>query len=507
MKSRESFMPRRLTCLCLLGATVSVILMFLMAEVRMLRVPVQWDYGEGHVLWMSQHITNAETAYRPIDRLPYVVFPYTPLFLFASRVVGVLFEDPLVAGRSLSLACTIGIAVVVALSVFWCVPARFPRIWRLSGAAFGAALMLCMQSVAGWGALMRVDMLALFFMFAGLAIYIVLGKKEQWQFVSAFLFILAIFTKQTMLSAPLACAIFGLTTNPRAAIRVYGFAIILGLSAIFFCNAVTHGGFWRNVVDYNLNPFSWKIALREVYTHLQENVASVAVAVAALFSIWNARAIRRFGWKGFLQVKSDRMYDRAVLICGLNWLLAGMWTLAIGKMGSAYNFFLTFDISTSFLCGFSLFRLLATWSANNRNRNFAPLVLTLLFSLMLLPARSVVAGLMDRFDARVDKETQLVRLIRATPGPVMSENLLALIRASKEVHIEPATVSFLAQIGRWDERPYLQLLDQQYFQMIVAVNLRGTNRYTQAMTSSIDRAYSLDQTIGEYLIYRPRSSP
>lgn len=507
MKSRESFMPRRLACLCLLGATVSVILMFLMAEVRMLRVPVQWDYGEGHVLWMSQHITNAETAYRPIDRLPYVVFPYTPLFLFVSRVVGVLFEDPLVAGRSLSLACTIGIAVVVALSVFWCVPTRFPRIWRLSGAAFGAALMLCMQSVAGWGALMRVDMLALFFMFAGLAVYIVLGKREQWQFVSVFLFVLALFTKQTMLSAPLACAIFGLATNPRATIRVYGCAIILGLSALFFCNSVTHGGFWRNIIDYNLNPFSWKSAFGQVYSHLQANVASVAVAVAALFSIWNMRAIRRFGWKGFLQVKSDRIYDRAVLICGLNWLLAGILMLSIGKNGSSYNFFLAFDISTAFLCGFLLFRLLATWSAKNQYHNTASLILVLLFSLMLLPARRVVDGLMDRFDARVDKETQLMRLMRATPGPVMSENLLALIRASKEVHIEPATVSFLAQVGRWDERPYLQLLNQQFFQMIVTKNLRRNNRYTPAMISSIDRAYSLDQTIGEYLIYRPRPSP
>jgi hypothetical protein len=363
-----------------------------------------------------------------------------------------------------------------------------------------------MESVAGWGALMRVDMLALFLMFAGLAVYIVLGKREQWQYVAAFLFVLAVFTKQTMLSAPLACVIFGLATNPRVTIRVYGFAIILGLSALFFCNSVTHGGFWRNVVDYNLNPFSWKIAFRQMYTHLQASVPSVAVAAAALFSFWNMRAVRRFGWKRFLQIKSSRIHDRAILICGLHWLLAGIWILSIGKMGSSYNFFLALDISTCFLCGFFLFRLLATWSPNNRNHNTVSLVLVLLFALMLLPARNVVVGLMDRFDARVDKEVQLIRLIRATPGPVMSENLLAVIRASKEIQIEPATVSFLAQAGRWDERPYLRLLDQQYFQLIVAMNLRGANRYTPAMTSSIDRAYSLDQTIGEYSIYRPRPS-
>jgi len=259
-------------------------------------------------------------------------------------------------------------------------------------------------------------------------------------------------------------------------------------------------------VDYNLISFSWKIAFVQIYTHLQASVPSVAVAAAALFSFWNVRAVRRFGWKRFLQMKSGRIHDRAILICGMNWLLAGIWILSIGKKGSSYNFFLASDISTCFLCGFFLFRLLATWSANNRNHNTVSLGLVLLFLLMLLPARKVIDGLMYRFDARVEKEAQLIRLIRATPGPVMSENLLAVMRAGKEVHIEPATVSFLVQAGRWDERPYLQLLDQQYFQLIVALNLHGNDRFTPAMTSSIERAYSLDQTIGEYSIYRPRPS-
>jgi len=505
MKARELIMPRRIVCLCLLGAAVAASLAFLIAEVRMLLVPAQFDYGEGHVLWMAQQITNAGSSYTPNDHLPYIVFPYPPLYLLAARAVNVVIGDLLVAGRSLSLACSMGIAVVVALTVFLCAPARFPRIWRWAGAAYAAALVLCMESVAGWGSLMRVDMLALFLMFAGLAVYIIPGRRERWQYVAALLFVLAVFTKQTMFSVPLACAIFGLVKNPRSALRVYGFAIVLGLCGLFFCNSITHGGFWKNIVHYNLSPFSWKTALWQTSSHLRACLPSAAVAAAALLCFWNARAVRRFGWKRFLRIRSGRIYDRAIIICGLNWLLAGIWTLSIGKMGSSYNFFLALDISTCFLCGLFLFRFLATWSANNQDHKTVSLALVLLFLLMLLPPGNVMAGFMDH-TSLVEEEAQLVRLIRASPGPVMSENLLVMTKAGKEMQIEPSTVTFLARAGRWDERPFLRLLDQQYFKLIVIWNHQGFSNFTAAMISSIERAYSLDQTIGRYSIYRPRPS-
>ena len=67
-----------------------------------------------------------------------------------------------------------------------------------------------MEGVGGWASLMRVDMLALFLMYAGLGIYLGMGQRQRWQYVAGVFFVLALFTKETMLSAPLACLTFGL---------------------------------------------------------------------------------------------------------------------------------------------------------------------------------------------------------------------------------------------------------------------------------------------------------
>ena len=492
----------------MLIAVAALSLMFLVTEVQKLRSPVQRDYGEGHVLWMSQQITNHEKAYKSLDSLPYVVFPYTPIYLLTSRAAGELVGDSLVAGRGLSLLCTIGIALVIALTIFSCTPASFPRILRLTSAAFGAGLTFGMESVIGWGGLMRVDMLAFFLMFAGLGVYVVLGRRERWQYLAATLFVLAAFTKQTAISAPLACAAFGLATRPAATIRVFGFATILGLTALFFCNRVTDGGFWKNIVEYNLNPFSWKVALVEVYGHLLKNIPTTAMAAAAFLAVWNGSLVRHLGWRRFLRKRGVRLRDRAVLIGTLNCLLAGVGTVTIGKDGSSYNFFLAWDISLCYLGGFFLFGLLAAWSRVTRNTHAGFLGMGLMCLLSLLPGSTTLdllaANSTTKLDSQRQEESGLIQLIRATPGPVLSENLLVLDKADREVLIEPATISFLTRAGGWDERPFLRLVNEQYFTLIIVTKLRPNDRYSPAIASAIEQAYLLVDTIGQYSIYRPR---
>jgi len=201
---------QKLFCLFLLAAAFILTPIFLAAEVRLVRVPVQRDYGEGHVLWQTREILDPTQAYKRADTLPYVVYPYTPLYMLAARVANhLVWSDPLIAGRSLSLLSTLGIGVALAWTVAFSAPPRAAWLVRAASGAFAGVLPFLMDGVQGWGSLMRVDMLALLLMYAGLGVYITLGERERWQYVAAILFVLALFTKQTMLSAPLACLGFG----------------------------------------------------------------------------------------------------------------------------------------------------------------------------------------------------------------------------------------------------------------------------------------------------------
>ena len=260
---------RKPFCRFLLGAAFLLTLIFLAAEIRLVRIPSQQDYGEGHILWLSKQILNTAQAYKPLDTLPYVAYPYTPLYMLAARLANLVFRDPLIAGRSLSLLSTLGIGVALGLTVALSSRPRTPLLVRAASAAFAGVLPLMMDSVAGWGSLMRVDMLALLLMQAGLGIYITLGKQERWQYAAAFLFVLALFTKQTMLSAPLACLSFGFFADRKKTLRVGALAAALALAVAWFLNRVTSGGFLTNILDYNVNPFSWETAGSIIYQHMR----------------------------------------------------------------------------------------------------------------------------------------------------------------------------------------------------------------------------------------------
>jgi len=56
----------------------------------------------------------------------------------------------------------------------------------------------------------------------------------------------------------------------------------------------------------------------------------------------------------------------------------------------------------------------------------------------------------------------------------------------------------------WDERPFIRLVQEQNFALIVAYDLSSRERYSPAVASAIEQAYEETTTVGDYRIYRPR---
>jgi hypothetical protein len=507
MKKNALSIPQRNICLSMVGGSLLIGLFFLAVQLRLLNAEVLRDYGEGHTLWMSQQINNLAVAYKPLDGLPYVIFPYPPLYLIVSKVVGLEGDNLLLGGRSVSLASTLGLAIILAVLVFYSISNSFPRLLRLAAGILGAALVLSTESVIGWASLMRVDMLGLMLMYGGLAVYILRGKHESWQYFAVFLFVLAAFAKQTLLSAPFACAIFGLFVNAKTTIRVYGFALLLGLIGLSLCYFLTHGGFLKNILGYNLNPFSWNVVFAQFSSHVRLNILlKILLSAAALIALWNKKSVRRTGMKRFFALKSNKLYERTIFIGSLNAVFAGLLAISIGKMGSIYNFFLAWDISLCLLAVLYVFRLLATWRTRRQKTGFYPVAVVSLLILLFVPSRTIISMISKDFDGQLKEEARLVTLIRATPGPVLSDNMLIISKAGRKIEAEPATLCFLTLARGWDENPYLHLFDSHYFGLIITTPLESATRYSPAVMSSIERNYRLEGKIGDYLIYRPQIS-
>jgi hypothetical protein len=255
---------------------------------------------------------------------------------------------------------------------------------------------------------------------------------------------------------------------------------------------------------YNRAPFSWRSAGYDVFHHGLDVLPSAVIAATVFLGVLNPALIRRTGWTRFLRMRCGRLSTRVALIAGLNSVLAAVSALSMGKTGSNFNYFLAWDISTGILCGLFLFRLLATWETRSRPGKRGSLLLAvLLVSAVFLPSVELVTDLLPQSNDAGETDAEVIRMLQATPGPVLSENLLLLFQAGKTVDVEPATLCYIANVGQWDEAPLLELLDRHYFRLLVTYNIYAPDRYTPAVTASIEGAYVLQQRVGRYAIYRP----
>jgi hypothetical protein len=100
---------------------------------------------------------------------------------------------------------------------------------------------------------------------------------------------------------------------------------------------------------------------------------------------------------------------------------------------------------------------------------------------------------------------RLVKLIGETPGPVVSENMLALLDAGKEIPFEPAIIRWLTMKGIWDESGLIRMTESARFGAF-ALN-RHTDLFTDRMLAAIRDAYEPVESVGDqWIFYRPRKT-
>ena len=507
---RELLKLKNIVCASLVALACLQILMFVVIEVRLVRKPSTSSYGEGPVQWMAMQILDRHLAYQPIDRIPYVVYPYPPLYMLTARFLSHFAGDLLLTGRSLSAASALAIALIIGLTVFLGLPTHAPKRWRLASATFGGAQLLLMWSVITYAPIMRVDMLALLFSFSGFIVFIFAGRRQTGQYAAVALFILALFTKQTALPIPITCLIAGLLVNWRQTVRAYALGAVLGIAGLAYFTAYFGGTFLYHIFTYNIAEFSFRHALIQIAQHVCEQFPLAVVATATCLGVWNGKAAAHSGWLPFLRKRlTGNLYGRTAVMGGVHLALATVWALSVGRIGSDINYFLEWDIGCCLLAGLFVFRLLATWKATRVPSPIETVSYLLVPSITLFAVISLLPmvfpqALVGAIQLQDNADTaRVVQMIHDTPGPVLSEDALLSIKAGKPVIAELETVNFQRRMGKWDERPLVEMLEQQRFGLVVVMEITS-QRYSPSMEAAIESAYVLSERIGGYSIYRPR---
>ena len=469
---------------------------FAATATRAVAYPYELDYGEGIVWFQARQLLTGE-AFGPIDRFPAVVFHYTPLFHALSGAAERLGFDGLAAGRMLSLLSTAAMVALIGAIVRHIALRSGGTRREAAVAAVAAGLTLLVAfPVKVWAPLMRVDMLAFALSIGGIWCGLLAVRRAPFVHLAALLFVLAVYTKQTMVAAPAAVFLVLLLHRPRTALLGIATSLAVGSAALAALTLATDGGFLRHVFLYNVN----RIALDRLDWIVSIVTGHLLLIVAAIIGLaTQAPAIRRF-----VAQRQDAAPEHAeAAMLGAYLVLTTLGIALVLKSGSGVNYFIEWIAVLAIFAGIAVHRAIATGPGPAPPvRQLA--VIALAVQAALLPVLPYSAGTFDKRTAGLD---QLAERIRQADGPIISDDMVLLLRAGRPVLWEPAIFAELGATGAWDERPFVRLIEQRRFAMFVTVQQRGgelfDQRYNPAVADAVARAYPRREKIAGLTVHLP----
>jgi hypothetical protein len=476
-----------------------------------LSFPFGLDYGEG-IVWQQMINIVAGHGYEPVGVFPAIVYHYTPVYhLTVAAVERLTGWDGLYCGRLVSfLSGQLSALLIVFLSAS--LVGRSQGIAARVGAGLiGGLLFLACQPVGYWGVLMRVDMIACFFAVAGLAA-IIWRPHACWAvLLSAFLSILAIYSKQTSVATPAAVFVGLWLIRPRHALLFLLSCTMLGLAALLWLSWASQGGFIQHIFIYNLNRFApenfWAVKPL-LMKLLWVSVLAYLFSAALLWRLFRtARAAGSFaGWRR--QLSGDGPAFAAVVLLaylGLKTLMLPM----ILKSGSNSNYLIEWEAGVAIMAGAAFAPFIGKLF---KGETRAPWLLGIVAIIALPYAvhRMVdrhIADPLQLVKARTPAELRLIDEVRASRKPVISDEMVLLIRAGRPVLWEPAIFAELGSKGRYDEKSFVAMVRRKDFAFFITEQVRGRDlfddRYNKDVADALDDAYPNVVNEGGLIVHRP----
>lgn len=457
---------------------------FFKHSIAAIRFPYPLDYGEGPLLDQTLRLARGENIYRrSLDRPPYNISNYPPLFLIIQIPFAWLFGPALWYGRAINLISILIAAAGIGLALWAMTRDRV-------AAAVGGLTLLLFPYIVDWSAFNRIDCLALGLSCAGLAVIAQWGSQRKGLIWGAVLLTAAVYTRQSYaLAAPMAAWMWLLRQPPRhRAWELAAWVGGMGLGLFILLNLLTWGGFYFHIVTSNVNPFYWNTVRQYVHEMLEHMPALLLAGM--LFMLIGAIAGRR---------RPDSWWMVAPY-----WVGAVLSSITIGKSGSNVNYLFELSAALSLVVG--------AWVAwAGKHWWLQAIVLLALIPQMQHIAHWTVDGrygwIMGKINARQDIE-KMLQIAQEADGPVLADEYMGLIPlAGKSIYFQPFEVKQLYLAGIWDEQAFLQDIENQVFSAMLIYDPPYWNsrkeRWTERAVMYMERYYYASERLADTIIYRP----
>jgi hypothetical protein len=428
--------------LVLLGAAVLGVLLALFAVGRLGRgvsailEQKEATFGESILYDHAARIVRGEPLYQPLDRPPYSVAPYTPLYYGFAAALQAIFGPGFPPGRLLSFLAGLAAAALIGRLT----ARRAGSRWAGAFAAF-LFLTLGFPGRIPFFALYKEDMLGVALSLAAIAT-LSEARSARRLALAAALAALAILTKQTMASAAVAGTVWLFQEDRRRAVRFAGICLGIVLATAIALQVLT-GAFFQNALSANAVPFRWDAFGPNLETLVR--FQAIPIALSILYVVDLARSGHR---------------PRTDLLV-LYFAACVLTVVGMGRPGSAHNYWMELAGSTSMLATLAVWERLGLRATLGKQiRSAIPLLLLgANVAYIFVPMRSAVVPVLSFLKTAPQKEPDFDRLIervRSEPREVLADPPDVVVLAGRPNLLELYFSTIRYRRGLWDPMPLVQ---------------------------------------------------
>jgi len=388
---------------------------------------------ESVVAGQSLTLAREGKLYNDLNRYPYTVCAYMPLFYSGQAALSKTGLPVETAGRLISFAALLGIIALSRRVVLHYTSDRYCG-WLAAILAGSTSLL------SYWGTIGQVDTLAVFFSLASFYFFSRRSLAAAGIFAA-----LAFFTKQTALAAPAAIFVLLWLERKKTALR-FGFALfgaVAAASAVI--DLITGGRFLADTIRANLNPF----ALQKLKQHAILLIGAgqlILIAAAGFKPAWRA-ARPLFVYLGFA---------------------AAVFALTAAKIGSDTNYQIEVTVALILCACIALHALDFFPLSLAGSKKWVTLLQIPLAIHLVLNLRMSKNLLLERIAVERQFRAEISALRPWTGGGrLLSTDYNASFRLRGGMEVEPLIYTMLVRSGAIDPEPLRRDLARRNFSTIL----------------------------------------
>ncbi len=406
---------------------------------------VQWlpyinsvDYGEPYVMNYAKLWANGQWKW-DITIPPYLTMVYGIGYEILVYPFVKMFGAELWVGRSISFVSALVVCFIIYLIA--------KNITSKKSYGLLASLLPATQPFfRDWSLMARVDMPAV--MFDMIGFYLVTKLKDsKYVYLAIIPFLFAIMIKLTAVAGLAAVVIYLLIYNrKKLAIFLPSFAVCL-IAVVLWLEIISGGAYLRHIVTYN------------------NTIENIYLGVFLFLLNWFVYPFMIIGVLSIAYIKKcwkDRNWALPCLLF-ITALIIDLFTTL--RPGAAGLYYFEAIIASSICASIGLFYLIKSWS-KGKPFGVANIVIIGIFVFMFAiyaPKSNVVFP-----DKQYDDDVKTIQsIVGDSTKPVISENPTVPYTMGKDLYVEFFIFTNMARLGTWDETPYIEKYQTQYFDYVI----------------------------------------